>query len=94
MGNIGLDLFTLPTYIGRFSRSDREEFLFNWGGDWWLINYDGGKIQTRIVSDTRGFGDISRNPTYLGDFDGDSKKDVLFYYPGDDNWWLGRFPAR
>ena len=27
----------------------------------------------------------------MGDFNGDGKDEIIFYYPGDQNWWLGKF---
>jgi len=30
-------------------------------------------------------------PFWVGNFDGQGGKDILFYYPGDENWWVGRF---
>jgi hypothetical protein len=39
-----------------------------------------------------GFGNLADGrPFWRGDFAGDGKTDILFYYPGDKNWWLGRF---
>jgi hypothetical protein len=39
-----------------------------------------------------GFGNVADGrPFWISDFSADGKKDVLFYYPGDRNWWLGRF---
>ena len=47
------------------------------------------------MGNTFGFGHGINDgrPFWIGDFTGDGKADVLFYYPGDDNWWLGRSPT-
>lgn len=38
-----------------------------------------------------GFGNMADGrPFWMADFDGDGQDEVLFYYPGDDNWWLGK----
>jgi hypothetical protein len=43
------------------------------------------------LTNTTGFGNISRDPTWIGDFTASGRSQVLFYSPGDDNWWLGSF---
>lgn len=41
-----------------------------------------------------GFGNVADGrPFWIGDFSGDGRTDGLFYFPGDENWWLGRFDA-
>jgi hypothetical protein len=90
MGNTAM----LPTYVGRFFRNDREEFLFNWAGDIFILSYNGSQLEwvsNKPVSNVRGFGDISKLPTHIGDFNGDKKSEYSFYYGGDGNWWLGTF---
>ena len=83
---------TLPHFVGRFSRNDRDEIMFYYGGDgnWWLATLNSqGKFDWKLVSNTTGFGNITNLPKWVGDFTGDGKSDVLFYYGGDGNWFLG-----
>jgi hypothetical protein len=83
--------FAYRTFIGRFSNPVRHDILINVVGNWYLFFDDGLNMQSKVVSNTAGFGDISNLPTYIGDFDGDGKEDVLFYYGGDGHWWLGPY---
>jgi hypothetical protein len=44
------------------------------------------------AGNTSGFGQVwDGRPFWTGDFSGDGRTDILFYYPGDRNWWLGRW---
>ena len=83
-----------PFWIGWFSRAARAELLFYYPGDdnWWLGTFDGAELRWNFAGNTAGFGQRINDgrPFWIGDFDGDGRDDVLFYYPGDDNWWLGR----
>jgi len=84
-----------PFWTGRFVRLDLDSVLFYYPGDdnWWVGTWSGGQITWSFAGNTAGFGHGINDgrPFWIGDFDGDGKADVLFYYPGDDNWWLGRF---
>jgi Papain family cysteine protease/FG-GAP-like repeat len=81
-----------PFWIGRFSRTDRDEVLFHYPGDsnWWLGSHDGNVLAWSLAGNTAGFGNVADGrPIWIGDFNGNGRSDVLFYYPGDSNWWLG-----
>lgn len=84
-----------PFWAGRFVRGDRDSVLFYYPGDdnWWVGTVDNGQLQWSLAGNTRGFGHAINDgrPFWTGDFDGDGRTDMLFYYPGDDNWWHGRF---
>ncbi|MCY4725922.1 VCBS repeat-containing protein [Nocardioides sp. STR2] len=86
-----------PFWIGDFAGDHRADVLFYYPGDknWWLGRFDGnGKLNWNLAGNTAGFGEVwDKRPFWTGDFTGDGKTDVLFYYPGDKNWWLGRFDA-
>jgi hypothetical protein len=82
-----------PIWTGRFSAPDRREVLFYYPGDhnWWLGHFDGGQLAWRLVGNTAGFGNMADGrPIWTGGFSTDDRDDVLFFYPGDNNWWLGR----
>jgi hypothetical protein len=83
-------------WIGSFSRPDRSEVLFYYPGDqnWWLGTFDDPTQVFRWsrVGITNGFGDLMAGHLFwVGNFSRPDRSDVLFYYPGDQNWWLGRF---
>ena len=82
-----------PFWTGRFSRNDRDEILFNYGGDgnWWLGTVNGTQLTWTLAGNTSGFGNVTRGEHifWIGDFDGDSQSEILFYYKGDNNWWIG-----
>ena len=81
-----------PVWIGRFSRTDREQVLFYYPGDknWWLGSHDGNTMAWSFAGNTGGFGQIwDGRPVWAGDFNGNGRTDILFFYPGDKNWWLG-----
>ena len=84
-----------PFWTGRFVRADRDSVLFYYPGDdnWWVGTVDNGQLRWSLAGNTRGFGHAINDgrPFWTGDFDGDGRADILFYYPGDDNWWHGRF---
>src|ERR1700704_2786019 len=81
-----------PFWIGRFSRTDRDEVLFYYPGDdnWWLGTVVNGQLNWALAGNTAGFGHGINDgrPFWIGDFDGSGRHDILIYYPGDDNWWL------
>ncbi len=84
-----------PFWMGRFSRTDRDEVLFYYPGDdnWWLGTVLNGHLAWTLAGNTAGFGHGINDgrPFWIGDFDGSGRQEVLFYYPGDGNWWLGTF---
>src|SRR5215210_6213285 len=83
-----------PIWVGDFTGDGRTDVLFYYPGDdnWWLGSLQGGSLAWSLVGNTAGFGHAINDgrPFWIGDFTGDGRADVLFYYPGDDNWWLGR----
>jgi hypothetical protein len=86
-----------PFWIGDFAADAKSEVLFYYPGDknWWLGRFDAaGQLSWNFAGNTAGFGQVGDGrPFWIGNFAGDGKADVLFYYPGDKNWWLGRFDA-
>jgi hypothetical protein len=84
-----------PFWIGRFSRSDRDEVLFYYPGDdnWWLGTLDGGQLSWSPAGNTAGFGHGINDgrPFWIGPFGRSDCSQVLFYFPGDGNWWLGNY---
>jgi hypothetical protein len=83
-----------PFWIGKFSQAQRDEVLFYYPGDdnWWLGRFTGTDLKWTPVSNTAQFGHGINDgrPFWIGNFTGSGQDDVLFYYPGDDNWWLGK----
>ncbi|HEV2719204.1 MAG TPA: hypothetical protein VG323_04230 [Thermoanaerobaculia bacterium] len=87
-----------PFWTGNFSRraSGRSEILFYYPGDdnWWLGSHDGSQLRWSFAGNTAGFGHAINDgrPFWIGSFSARAagRSEVLFYYPGDDNWWLGR----
>ena len=59
-----------------------------------MVGRDGRTVSSSWshVGNTAGFGHAINDgrPFWIGDFTGNGSTDVLFYFPGDDNWWLGR----
>jgi hypothetical protein len=83
-----------PFWVGKFSRSDRDEVLFYYPGDknWWVGTFSGTTLSWSLAGNTAGFGQVADGrPFWVGDFNGGGQDDILFYYPGDKNWWLGTF---
>ncbi len=84
-----------PIWVGDFTGTAKREVLFYFPGDrnWWLGRFDpAGKLNWSLAGNTAGFGQVwDGRPFWTGDFTGDAKTDILFYFPGDGNWWLGRF---
>jgi hypothetical protein len=86
-----------PFWTGDFTGDRKTDILFYYPGDknWWLGRFDAnGVLNWNLAGNTAGFGQVADGrPFWVGDFAGDARKDILFYYPGDKNWWLGRFDA-
>jgi hypothetical protein len=83
-----------PFWIGEFSGSGKSETLFWYPGDqnYWLGQFNGTQIQYTLAGNTAGFGGGEGvSPFWIGDFTGSGKTETLFWYPGDGNYWLGRF---
>ena len=83
-----------PIWVGDFSGSGTTDVLFYFPGDsnWWLGKFVNNSISWNLAGNTAGFGNIADGrPIWVGDFSGGGTTDVLFYYPGDGNWWLGKF---
>lgn len=83
---------TIRFFRGDFTGDGREDLLFYHAGDghWWLGSFQAGQLGWSLVSDTDGFGNLTRAGVrfFTGDFTGDGRDDVLFYNAGDGNWWL------
>ncbi|GAA2756282.1 M12 family metallopeptidase [Actinopolymorpha rutila] len=86
-----------PFWVGDFTGNGSTDVMFYYPGDdnWWLGEMSGGQLRWRFVGNTRGFGHAINDgrPFWVGDFTGNGSTDVMFYYPGDDNWWLGRMDS-
>ena len=84
-----------PFWVADFAGTGKTDILFYFPGDrnWWLGQFDANNQLTwNLAGNTAGFGQIwDGRPFWTGDFSGDGKSDILFYFPGDHNWWLGRF---
>jgi hypothetical protein len=83
-----------PFWIGKFSRSDRDQVIFYTpsDGNWWLGSYDGSRLRWAFVGNTNGFGQLNDGrPFWIGKFSRSDRDQILFYYPGDGNWWLGTY---
>lgn len=86
-----------PIWMGDFAGTGRTDILFYFPGDknWWLGQFGANnQLSWNLAGNTAGFGQVwDGRPVWIGDFSGDGKSDILFYYPGDGNWWLGKFTA-
>ena len=84
-----------PFWLGNFDGQGGDDILFYYPGDqnWWLGRFDGnGALSWNLAGNTAGFGQVwDGRPFWVGNLDGQGGGDVLFYYPGDQNWRLGRF---
>jgi hypothetical protein len=83
-----------PFWIGRFSRSDRDQVLFYFPGDgnWWLGSDDGNILQWSFAGNTNNFGQVwDGRPFWMADLNGDDRAEPVFYFPGDGNWWAGAY---
>jgi CubicO group peptidase (beta-lactamase class C family) len=85
-------------WIGRFSRSDRDQVLMYYPGDrnWWLGSHDvaTNKLVWSSAGNTNGFGNLlAGHMFWTGRFTRSDRTEVLFYYPGDQNWWVGSHAA-
>jgi hypothetical protein len=84
-----------PFWVGNFDGQAGTEILFYYPGDknWWLGRFNSsGTLTWNLAGNTAGFGQVADGrPFWVGNFDGQGRTDILFYYPGDKNWWLGRF---
>lgn len=84
-----------PIWTGDFAGTGKTDVLFYFPGDknWWIGQFNNNDdLVWSLAGNTAGFGQIwDGRPVWTGDFTGDGKRDILFYYPGDRNWWLGRF---
>jgi astacin (peptidase family M12A)/VCBS repeat protein len=83
-----------PFWIGDFNGDGKAEVLFYFPGDdnWWLGTFNGTTLTWSHVGNTIGFGHAINDgrPFWIGRFSHPDRDEVLFYFPGDDNWWLGR----
>ncbi|WP_221390548.1 hypothetical protein [Dyadobacter sp. NIV53] len=83
-----------PIYLGEFSGDNTTDILFYSPGDsyWWLGKFVNNVIEWNVAGNTSGFGNLADGrPVWTGNFSSDSSTDILFYFPGDSNWWLGKF---
>ncbi|MGK3958415.1 membrane dipeptidase [Arthrobacter sp. R4] len=84
-------------WTGDFTGSGKTQLLFWYPGDrnYWLGRFDEGaepKIHYTPAGNTNGFnGAEGVSLIWTGDFTGSGKTQLLFWYPGDRNYWLGRF---
>ncbi|MDQ6884384.1 MAG: hypothetical protein M3077_09160 [Candidatus Dormibacteraeota bacterium] len=86
-----------PFWVGNFARpTNQQDVLFYYPGDknWWLGEFSGTTLNWQLAGNTAGFGQVADGrPFWTGKFSGTGRSEILFYYPGDHNWWLGRFHA-
>src|ERR1700724_1412936 len=83
-------------WVGNFARPSQQDILFYYPGDhnWWLGKFSGTSLNWNLAGNTAGFGQVADGrPFWTGQFTGSGRSEILFYYPGDHNWWLGRFHA-
>jgi C1A family cysteine protease len=81
-------------FVGRFASTKASSILRYRPAEysWESIQIQSGSLSITEVGDTSGFGQLGDGrPFWTGDFTGDGYTDILFYYPGDKNWWLGKF---
>jgi hypothetical protein len=86
-----------PIWAADFAGVGKADILFYFPGDknWWLGQFNAANQLTwNLAGNTAGFGQVwDGRPFFRADFNGGGKTDVLFYFPGDGNWWLGKFNA-
>ncbi len=84
-----------PLWVRNFDGRGGDDILFYYPGDqkWWLGRFDdNGTLNWNLAGNTTGLGQVADGrPLWVRNFDGRGGDDILFYYPGDQNWWLGRF---
>ncbi|MEV4351507.1 hypothetical protein AB0J83_44190 [Actinoplanes sp. NPDC049596] len=83
-----------PSWTGAFTGAGGTELLFWYPGDhnYWLGRFHAGQIDYTFAGNTDGFGGAEAvSPVWAGNFTGAGKTELLFWYPGDQNYWLGRF---
>ena len=83
-----------PFSTGNFTGSGKTEILFRHPivYDYWLARFTDDEVTPAYAGNTSRFGGaegVSR--VWTGDFTGSGKTEILFWYPGDKNYWLGRF---
>jgi hypothetical protein len=79
---------------GNFTGTAKAELLVWYSGDqtYRLGQFTGTQINFTPAGNTKGFaGAEGVSPTWVGDFSGDGHDELLFWFPGDKNYWLGRF---
>jgi hypothetical protein len=80
--------------VGTFTGSGHTELLFYYpeSGEWWLGSFSNHQLHWRLADNSAGFGNLLEGHKFwVGNFTSLQQLDLLFYYPGDGNWWLGRF---
>jgi hypothetical protein len=82
-------------FTGRFEGTARTGMLAHCAAssDWWFgRSTTSDQLQWTRCRNTRGFGNVDDGrPFWTGNFSNSSQAEVLFYYPGDRNWWRGKF---
>src|SRR5262249_52256735 len=83
-----------PFWVGNFDGQGGQDMLFYSPADqnWWLGRFgSSGSLSWVQAGNTTGVGQVAQEPFWVGNFDGQAGDDILFYYPGLQNWALGRF---
>lgn len=80
--------------VGPFTGSGRSELLFYYpeSGEWWLGSFSDNQLHWQLANNSASFGNLLEGHKFwVGNFTSSQQLDLLFYYPGDGNWWFGRF---
>lgn len=87
------DISEQPFWTDKFTGSRGAGIMFYHQQDnnWWLGTFQGDKLTWALACNTKGFGDISRQPFWTSDFTAAGHSGIMFYHQQDGNWWSGAF---
>lgn len=95
-GNLTDPARRVQFWTGDFLGDGRTAILFYHppDGNWWIGHHDGTQFGWQLVTNTSGFGDLADGrPFWTGTFLRPDQTAIVFYFPGDGNWWIGRYEA-
>jgi hypothetical protein len=79
-------------WVGNFTGSQQLDLLFYYprDGNWWLGRFTETQLNWKLVGNTAGFGNLTKNHLFwVAKFLEAEQINLLFYTPADGNWWVG-----